>query len=87
MNPEEADLGIDQINEQMDQRSETDPSGGQPGETAVSGAILIADDDLFIRRSLAEKLRGEGYQVCSVNDGDTAMRQLRREVFDIAIID
>ena len=53
----------------------------------TKGAILIAEDEIGIRESLAEVLRDEGYQVTAVADGSAAIAALDTQEFDLAISD
>ena len=55
--------------------------------TASRGKILIADDDLFYRRLLANFLTGEKYSVTSVQSSDEARHQLLSEIFDMCVFD
>jgi len=49
--------------------------------------ILIADDDLDVRSLVTEALDSQGYKVVSVSDGEEAVNLLRREKFDLVILD
>ena len=53
----------------------------------TKGAILIAEDEIGIRESLAEVLRDEGYEVTAVADGSSAIAALDTQEFDLAISD
>ena len=53
----------------------------------TKGAILIAEDEIGVRESLAEVLRDEGYQVTAVADGSSAIAALDTQEFDLAISD
>lgn len=52
-----------------------------------SGRILIADDDRAIRESLDRALALEGYETVAVADGATALEELRRQPFDLVVLD
>ena len=49
--------------------------------------ILVADDDLGIRTSLAELLAEEGCVVSTACDGREALRQLEHQAFDLLLSD
>ncbi len=51
------------------------------------GRILVMDDDAFVREVMGETLRGYGYEVELVSDGEEALRSYAREPFDLVIID
>ena len=55
--------------------------------TPARGNILVADDEPLIRESLADVLREEGYQVTDVADGDSALKALDEQDFDMVISD
>ena len=49
--------------------------------------ILIADDEDGLRWVLEKGLRGAGYEVTSVRDGDAAIRAFETEPFDLVFLD
>ncbi len=49
--------------------------------------ILIVEDDVSARAVLRESLELAGYQVREAGDGEEALRELDREMTDLAIID
>ncbi|MEU4806891.1 response regulator transcription factor [Actinosynnema sp. NPDC023587] len=49
--------------------------------------VLIADDDRAIRESLVRALELEGYSVVDVDDGVKAVTRIRRQKFDVLILD
>ncbi|MBN1759968.1 MAG: response regulator [Chitinispirillaceae bacterium] len=55
--------------------------------TGSKGKILVADDDMFYRRLLANFLTGEKYSVTSVHSSDEARNHLLRENFDMCVFD
>ena len=54
---------------------------------AVTGKILIVDDEDRIRFFLREVLLRDGHQVREVADGTSAVDLLTKEEFDLALID
>ncbi|MGA0878430.1 MAG: response regulator transcription factor [Ilumatobacteraceae bacterium] len=52
-----------------------------------SGRVLIADDDRAIRESLDRALSLEGYRTVAVTDGARALDELRRQPFDLVVLD
>lgn len=63
------------------------PGGHEPDPRLAGARILIADDDLGIRKSLAELLEGEGCRVETVGDGVEALARLDQGGFDVLISD
>jgi two-component system response regulator VicR len=49
--------------------------------------IILADDDTDITKLLEKLLKGEGYQVVAVNDGQAAMDAYHREKPGLLILD
>ena len=49
--------------------------------------LLLVDDDELFRRSTAEILAGEGYEVRTVADGTHALQELRGSRFDLLLLD
>ncbi|WP_434449993.1 response regulator transcription factor [Lentzea sp. E54] len=49
--------------------------------------VLLADDDRAIRESLVRALELEGYSVVDVDDGVKAVTSVRRQKFDVLILD
>src|SRR6266478_6365462 len=45
--------------------------------TAVSGPVLVVDDEASIRRALTSILQDEGFQTLVAEDGESALRLLR----------
>lgn len=52
-----------------------------------NGKILVADDDLFYRRLLANFLIGEKYSVTTVATIDDARNKCTAETFDLCVLD
>ena len=52
-----------------------------------NGHILIADDDLFYRKLLANYLCGEMFTAATAEDGDKASHLLIEKTFDLCIFD
>ncbi|MFF8670174.1 SpoIIE family protein phosphatase [Streptomyces sp. NPDC015242] len=58
----------------------------QPGR-AVSGRVLVADDNADMREYLSRTLTGAGYEVTAVADGVDALHAARRDVPDLVVSD
>jgi two-component system, OmpR family, response regulator MprA len=54
---------------------------------AMSGRVLVADDDRAIRESLARALELDGYEVELASDGAAALATIRSSRPDVAILD
>jgi len=49
--------------------------------------ILVVDDEPFIRKSVSELLMDEGYQVQEAEDSQVCMEMLKKESFDLLLLD
>ena len=49
--------------------------------------ILVVDDDKNTRKYMRAVLEAEGYTVSTAADGEEALAQLERDVFDLAVLD
>ena len=54
---------------------------------AMSGRVLVVDDDRAIRESLARALELDGYEVVLAPDGAAALATIRDDRPDVAIVD
>lgn len=50
-------------------------------------SILVVDDDHLLRRHVVKKLQEKGYKVSSAGHGRQALRYVRRQRFDVALVD
>ena len=53
----------------------------------AEGRVLIADDEEGLRWVLEKGLRQAGYRVTAVKDGESALREVRAEPFDLIFLD
>ena len=53
----------------------------------MKARILVVDDEETMRRSLADILRLEGYQVSAVSNGAAAVDALKRDPYDLMLLD
>ncbi len=71
--------------------SETDPHETDLPAVAVksdrAASVLIVDDSLSARRSLAKRLRGRGFEVVEANDGLDALGYLQSDQFEAVFTD
>jgi CheY-like chemotaxis protein len=51
------------------------------------GRILIADDESKILELMKDVLEGQGHQIVGVSDGETALRWVQSDHFDVVLID
>src|ERR1043166_5752191 len=49
--------------------------------------ILVVEDDRATRYLLSRTLKPEGYPVVSAGDGDQGLRQMRKQPFDLVLLD
>ncbi|HUL43550.1 MAG TPA: response regulator [Bacteroidota bacterium] len=49
--------------------------------------ILYVDDEQNLRQLIKEQLMGEGYNVDTADDGDTASEKLKSEKYDLVLLD
>jgi DNA-binding response OmpR family regulator len=49
--------------------------------------VLIVEDEETLARNLAEKLRGEGFEVTTAGDGEEGLDKIRSEHADLIILD
>jgi two-component system nitrogen regulation response regulator NtrX len=55
--------------------------------TAMTGSILVVDDEKNIRRTLNLVLDGEGYDVEQAQSGEEALRVVEPQRFDVVLLD
>jgi len=53
----------------------------------MSKKILVIDDERGVREVLTEYLEREGYKVTAVENGNDALTHVKREAYDLAILD
>jgi DNA-binding NtrC family response regulator len=49
--------------------------------------ILLVDDEVVFANNMSKLLNRRGYQVTAVNGGDTALRSLMDNPFDVMVLD
>src|SRR5262245_53089538 len=59
----------------------------RPGAAAPDAHILVVDDELLIRETLAEYLEQQGFTVSVCGDGETALAFAAERRFDVALCD
>jgi len=55
--------------------------------TPANCQILVVDDDLSVRESVAMSLMAAGYDVVAAEDGFRALSQLRKKLPDVVLSD
>ncbi len=63
------------------------PATPQPGLPVSGVRILVVDDDARNREILERRLEREGFSAASEPDGRSALDRLRREPFDLVLLD
>jgi two-component system response regulator GlrR len=58
----------------------SEPSGSNPN-------LLLVDDDKSLLRLLTIRLEGEGYEVTAVEDGQSALKKLQNDSYDVVLSD
>lgn len=53
----------------------------------ISPKILLVDDEVVFTENMSELLKIRGYHVRAVNDGESAIRALKEEDFDVVVLD
>lgn len=53
----------------------------------MKNKILIVDSDYSVRSSVSGILAGEGYEVASTSTGGDCLKKLRKEIFDLVLLD
>ena len=53
----------------------------------TTGRILVVDDEPQIRRVLRAALTGQGYEVTDARNGEDALQAIRRQRFDLILLD
>ena len=53
----------------------------------MNSRVLVVDDEPALRDSVTYALEREGFEVSSVEDGETALELVRRESFDAVVLD
>src|SRR3989344_8872607 len=59
----------------------------QAEKTDAKKAILIVEDDKFLRDLLGKRLRDEGFGVFEAIDGEEAFKVLDKEKIDLVLLD
>jgi DNA-binding NtrC family response regulator len=49
--------------------------------------VLLVDDETVFTKNMSKLLKNRGYQVTAVNSGDTAIRELEQNRFDVMVLD
>ena len=55
--------------------------------SVTTASVLVADDNDGVRESVAEILRGAGYDVTEAEDGDTALERYREHPAQVVVMD
>ena len=49
--------------------------------------VLLVDDETIFTKNMSKLLKNRGYQVTAVNSGDSAIRELGQNHFDVIVLD
>lgn len=71
----------------MDQMTQPNAHGSDPGQEAVKQNILVIDDDKLMCLALAKILISAGYNVVQAGDGEEGLKLYRSQDFDLVITD
>jgi CheY-like chemotaxis protein len=55
--------------------------------TALTGSILLVDDEEIVRESLSAWLEKDGYTLATAPDGETAVERIKNERWSILLVD
>lgn len=55
--------------------------------TMTNKQILLVEDDPFLVDIYSKKLQQAGFNVVNVNNGEQALKVLKRDVFDLVLLD
>ena len=50
-------------------------------------SVLVVDDELGMRETVAEILQGAGYEVTTASSGEDALSRMRQHEFDVVLMD
>ena len=53
----------------------------------TGASVLVVDDELGMRETVAEILEGAGFQVMTASSGEDALSRLRQQEFDVVLMD
>lgn len=53
----------------------------------IGSKILLVDDEEVFTTNMAKLLTGRGYWVTAVNDGESAIREMEKQDFDVVVLD
>jgi two-component system C4-dicarboxylate transport response regulator DctD len=53
----------------------------------TGASVLVVDDELGMRETVAEILQGAGFEVTTASSGEDALSRLRQDEFDVVLMD
>jgi CheY-like chemotaxis protein len=53
----------------------------------TGASVLVVDDELGMRETVAEILEGAGYEVTTASSGEDALSRMRQHEFDVVLMD
>ena len=68
-------------------KAEEEVLSSLPPSAPSRGAVLIVEDDAFLRKLLTDKFKNEGYSVESAEDGREALGKLEKNAPSIVLLD
>ena len=53
----------------------------------LTAKILVVEDDTKMRKAITAIMKKQGYKVTAVPDGESGLKQIQKDNYDLAILD